>query len=453
MPRRSSPLLAVVRAARSLCLVLPVVSACSDPLVRARNGAVVMAAGTSLVGGDIERFIASAKNGQPDRNAALYTSAWIDYALLEAADRTGMTLDDSATMAEAIWPEAATALARRSRERMVAVTEAATSVRLAALYQSDRVRVFQLLLVRLQRGTDTSVETAARANFTAARARLKQGATFAEVAREFSEDPSASQGGMIGAIAPGTLAPQLERAGWTLSPGGTSDEVRTGLGLHLLHRATFADARGALQEFESRLPPPTRGDTIRREPVVVVPDIVVVTGGPRLFRTLLAEPGTLIGADTLVLATLKGAPFTAAQGRRWIGALPADARYDMRTGGERPFVSFLQAQAEAELGLRATKAMVLTPINWREYSARYRDGLARAREALGAAGKGTAGARIAAATERALAGGRYVPALPSGLPMVLRERMKVHVNHAAIGEIVSTVELFRVPKDSAKAFP
>ena len=134
--------------------------------------------------------------------------------------------------------------------------------------------------------------------------------------------------------------------------------------------------------------------------------------------------------------------------------MPGSTRYTWRTAEDRPLSTFLREVVVAEQVRRATKATVLTPEAWRELSAKYRDGLVRARATLGpAAPTGSGSARIAAAAQRSLPGGRYRPVLPSGLGMVLRERMKVRVDQPAIAVIVKTVEMFRVLKDSGTAPP
>jgi peptidyl-prolyl cis-trans isomerase SurA len=64
--------------------------------------------------------------------------------------------------------------------------------------------------------------------------RLDNGADFAELARLHSEDPSASEGGDIGWIAPGDTVPEFERAMKALEPGQVSDPVQTPFGWHLI---------------------------------------------------------------------------------------------------------------------------------------------------------------------------------------------------------------------------
>ena len=66
-------------------------------------------------------------------------------------------------------------------------------------------------------------------------ARLEEGANFAELARQHSDDPvSAEQGGSLGEIARGQLEGPFEDALFALDEGEVSDPVQTDFGVHLI---------------------------------------------------------------------------------------------------------------------------------------------------------------------------------------------------------------------------
>ncbi len=85
---------------------------------------------------------------------------------------------------------------------------------------------------------------------------LKQGTPFEEVAKKFSEDPSASQGGDIGYVKKGDLVPGLREAIGALAPGGYTDILTTPYGFHILRQAEvkkgdslpFDDVKGKIHE-------------------------------------------------------------------------------------------------------------------------------------------------------------------------------------------------------------
>jgi len=64
--------------------------------------------------------------------------------------------------------------------------------------------------------------------------RIKKGADFAEMAKEYSEDSSGQNGGDLGWFKPGELLDNLEKAAARLKVGEVSEPVRTKVGLHLI---------------------------------------------------------------------------------------------------------------------------------------------------------------------------------------------------------------------------
>jgi peptidyl-prolyl cis-trans isomerase SurA len=63
---------------------------------------------------------------------------------------------------------------------------------------------------------------------------IRGGASFAAVARQFSQGMGAAQGGDIGWIQQGQLSPELNRALEAASPGQVSAPIRTAGGFHIL---------------------------------------------------------------------------------------------------------------------------------------------------------------------------------------------------------------------------
>ena len=76
---------------------------------------------------------------------------------------------------------------------------------------------------------------AAQARLAGYRRQIESGArTFEDMAREFSEDGSAAQGGDLGWAAPGTMVPEFEEAMNALPLGGLSQPVVSRFGAHLI---------------------------------------------------------------------------------------------------------------------------------------------------------------------------------------------------------------------------
>ena len=63
---------------------------------------------------------------------------------------------------------------------------------------------------------------------------IKNGKDFAEAAKEYSEDVSASSGGAVGYIEKGKMVPEFEKAVYSLKEGEISDVVETEFGFHII---------------------------------------------------------------------------------------------------------------------------------------------------------------------------------------------------------------------------
>lgn len=81
---------------------------------------------------------------------------------------------------------------------------------------------------------DTNRILASREKLTQIRSEIEAGADFAEMAKLYSDDPTAQLGGELGWFGPGDLVLEFENAATRLQPGQLSGVVRTPYGLHLI---------------------------------------------------------------------------------------------------------------------------------------------------------------------------------------------------------------------------
>jgi peptidyl-prolyl cis-trans isomerase D len=65
-------------------------------------------------------------------------------------------------------------------------------------------------------------------------AKVKAGGDFAALAKQYSEDSSAAQGGDLGSFTRGKMVAPFERAAFSLAPGETSDLIESPFGLHII---------------------------------------------------------------------------------------------------------------------------------------------------------------------------------------------------------------------------
>ena len=105
----------------------------------------------------------------------------------------------------------------------------------------------------LFRITDPSKEAEVKARAEAVLKRAKAGENFADLAREYSEDPgTAVQGGYLGPFQRGQMVREFENAAFSLKPGEISDLVKTDYGYHIIkvlkhEKPTLESSRAALK--------------------------------------------------------------------------------------------------------------------------------------------------------------------------------------------------------------
>jgi peptidyl-prolyl cis-trans isomerase D len=91
------------------------------------------------------------------------------------------------------------------------------------------------ILFRLDQDADKETEAAVKQKAEDVLQKLRAGADFAEMAKEYSEDPgSAKNGGDLGFFTKGRLVPEFEEAAFAMKVGEVSDLVRTQYGYHII---------------------------------------------------------------------------------------------------------------------------------------------------------------------------------------------------------------------------
>ncbi len=112
---------------------------------------------------------------------------------------------------------------------------------------------FHIVLLKNRRSSDTPVvitqtharhiliktselttDAEAKARLAEIKKRIDAGADFADMAKQYSEDGSAAQGGDLGWVSPGAFVPEFEKAMNALKPGQISGLVQSEFGWHLI---------------------------------------------------------------------------------------------------------------------------------------------------------------------------------------------------------------------------
>jgi peptidyl-prolyl cis-trans isomerase D len=151
--------------------------------------------------------------------------------------------------------------------KMLAQTQV-TQQELASYYDQHRdeyrvpeqVNVRHILFKTPPPGPDGKVDQkavdAARAKAEDVLKQVKAGGNFADLAKKYSEDTTAKEGGALGWIGRGKTVPEFEKAAFSLPKGGNSDLVKSSFGFHIIHVDDKQEAHvKTLDEVKSQIEP------------------------------------------------------------------------------------------------------------------------------------------------------------------------------------------------------
>ena len=100
-------------------------------------------------------------------------------------------------------------------------------------WESSQVRVKHILIL-FEKDVSEKLKKKKYKQIKKVLAQLKEGKDFAETAKEYSEDVSASLGGDVGFVKKGQMVPEFEKAVYRLKEGEISDVVETEYGYHII---------------------------------------------------------------------------------------------------------------------------------------------------------------------------------------------------------------------------
>lgn len=99
--------------------------------------------------------------------------------------------------------------------------------------QPEQIKVSHIL-IKVSPDADEDATAAARKKIDEVLAQARAGSDFSDLARKYSEGPSASDGGELGFASRGTFVQPFEDTAFALEVGRISGVVRTGFGFHVV---------------------------------------------------------------------------------------------------------------------------------------------------------------------------------------------------------------------------
>jgi hypothetical protein len=214
-----------------LCGALVLVLAGCDALKDAFSGdieTVARAGGERLGVAQLANWAGHGKQ-VPLQQEALYrlSKVWVDYTLFARAIAAGRTLDDSATVATAMWPLFSQLKWEKFHTKLVGARRDYTPQQLDSAYTAGDHRLFQHILVRVPSSAAPNVAAEKRRIIDNLRRQTvaQRGRNFTNLAVEHSEDPgSKERGGFLGISEfSDPFVDEFKTAAWALKPGEISD--------------------------------------------------------------------------------------------------------------------------------------------------------------------------------------------------------------------------------------
>ncbi len=272
------------------------------------------------------------------RDVAYLTVPPTDPATVEAPDAAALEAFYAAEGAQFAEPEQVRVdYLELSVERLAAEVDAPDEATLERLYAEERSRLARdeerrarHILLELPSDADEATRAATLARAEALRARLVDGADFAELARAESADPgSVADGGDLGFFARGQMDPAFESAAFALAVDEISAPVLTAFGYHLIQ---VTELRGAAPpDLEAMRP--TLIEIHRRQQA----EQIFFDRSEQLANLAYEHPGSLdAAAEALGLEVQRSPWLTRTDGEAWPLAEPrvVDAAFAPEVLGE-----------------------------------------------------------------------------------------------------------------------
>ena len=167
----------------------------------------------------------------------------------------------------------------------------------------EQVNVRQILIKTPLPGADGKVDQKgvdeARGKAEDALKQLKAGASFEDLAKKYSEDPSGKTGGSIGWIRRGGFpVPEVDTAAFSLPKGGTSDVINAGYAFVILHIDDRQPAHmKTLEEVKDQIEPAIKREKASRAADAAASSLLSQARANGLDKAAAAKGMTVVNTD------------------------------------------------------------------------------------------------------------------------------------------------------------
>jgi len=423
------------------------------------------AAGQQLPAQRLAQILAAGGKGAKlnQQTADFVTNVWVDYTLLGQAVAQGKLPVDSASVAEAVWPEISELKGTHWHDSLMSRRSVTSPGQVDSLYRSADTRVLQHILFTARSTAAPAERAATRAKAQAALAQIRKGASFDKLAAELSEDPgSRADSGYLPPSPKGRFVPAFDSAGWSLQPGQVSGLVETPFGYHIIKRPSMEEARGRLIDYLQQRAA-VRLDSLYMDSLATANKIEVLSSAPAAMRQAADAPEESRKSDK-PLVKYTGGALTVREYMRWLRALPPQYMQQLHEANDSVLGKFAKILTQNVLLLREAdrNKIAITPLEWSELKQRYESQLDTLKTEMGLQGGELADSSIALNEREKVAGlkvERYfdqlidgksrLRPLPSALATLLRERLPYTIHDAGVSRGLELASAEKAKADSA----
>jgi PPIC-type PPIASE domain len=413
----------------------------------------------------LAQIMVGGKGIRPNRDAANFVAnVWIDYSLFAQAVANGKVPLDSASIAQAVWPQLAELKGNHWHDTLMARRSKIAPTAADSVYRANNVRVLQHILYRVPPNAVPEVRNVARKKAEGTLARLRKGADFGQLASQESEDPGSKMDrGFLPPSPKGRFVPAFDSAGWSLAPGATSGVIETPFGYHIIKRPSVDAVRDRLTAYLAQSAG-SRLDSIYMDSLATQNKIQIQKDAPSAMRGAAENPDKARHSDKK-LATFNGGALTVAEFMRWIQALPPQYSTQLRQADDSMLTQFARVLTQNLLLLRqADSAKIqVTPAEWTEAASQYRAQIDTLRREMGldttrlfdatvasADRDKVAAAKVDQYLDRFITGKARLRPLPAAMASLLRDKASYKVNEAGLNRAVEIAQAERAKTDSTK---
>ncbi|MGH7458950.1 MAG: peptidylprolyl isomerase [Longimicrobiaceae bacterium] len=418
---------------------------------------VARAADETFTVEEVAALLASNPRVPADEDAVrVVADLWIDYTLLVHAVREDEELE-ALDLEELLQPGRERALVWALRERVIRLDTSFSDEEVTRRWREEgggvEVRARHILL-RPPANAAPAARDSVRELAESLRARVEDGANFAALAREHSQDPgSASQGGELGWFGRGRMVEPFERASFSLAPGEVG-VAESQFGVHLIlvedrresdftpeEREGFRSdlVRGAVQEAERAY---LEGLTERV-------GVEISEEGVKVLREVAEDPDRELRSSR-TLASWRGGELTAGETARFFLSQPPNLRMQVAGSSDAEAEAVLGqlAQNEVLVAEAGRQGVTLSPAQDDSIRAGIRSQVQRLVESSGALEVSDGGEVLAGVIS-----GERPPILLGPLGAILRARFGGEVNESALSRATAEMEKLRAEEGATAPAP